>query len=220
MAPTPSVNTCALLNCFRTTTTRNSRPPSSCCSPDNFADAKAAGEKLLAKSPGNVEAQIVIANALAGLKDFESAVDAFEDAAQLDPNRATTYSELGAAQVLKGDRVAAEAAFRKAVEINPKSRLGLGRVSPTSCGRKGDAGRSRTADQAGGRRRAQEHRRQSRAGDVLSGQEQGRRSGALSEDRSGQFRSTRSRSSRWPNITSVSNAPDDARADCDAVSQG
>ena len=51
-----------------------------------FPDAKAAGEKLLAKSPGNVEAQIVIANALAGLKDFESAVDAFEDAAQLDPN--------------------------------------------------------------------------------------------------------------------------------------
>jgi superkiller protein 3 len=90
-----------------------------------YPDAKAAGEKLLAKSPGNVEAQIVIANALAGLKDFESAVDAFEDAAQLDPSRSTTYSELGAAQVLKGDRVAAEAAFRKAVEVNPEVRPGL-----------------------------------------------------------------------------------------------
>ena len=88
-----------------------------------YPDAKAAGEKILAKSPGNVEAQIVIANALAGLKDFDSAVDAFEDAAQLDPNRSTTFSELGAAQVLKGDRVAAEAAFRKAVEVNPKSAL-------------------------------------------------------------------------------------------------
>jgi len=90
-----------------------------------YQDAKAVGEKLLAKSPGNVEAQILIANALAGLKDFESAVDAFEDAAQLDPSRAITYSELGAAQVLKGDRVAAEAAFRKAVEINPKSAMAL-----------------------------------------------------------------------------------------------
>ena len=46
-------------------------------------------------------------------------------AAQLDPTRSTTYSELGAAQVSKGDRVAAEAAFRKAVEVNPKSALAL-----------------------------------------------------------------------------------------------
>ena len=58
-----------------------------------------------------------------GLRD--SAVDAFEKAAQLDPSRSTTYSELGAAQMAKGDPVAAEAAFRKAVEINPKSPLAL-----------------------------------------------------------------------------------------------
>src|SRR6185436_2703220 len=45
-----------------------------------FTDAKALGEKMLAKTPSSVEAQIVIANSLAGLKDWESAVDAFEAA--------------------------------------------------------------------------------------------------------------------------------------------
>ena len=92
---------------------------------NQFTDAKTIGEKMLAKTPNSVEAQILIANALAGMKDWESAVDAFEAATQLDPNRATTYSELGTAQMLKGDAVAAEAAFRKAVEINPKSALAL-----------------------------------------------------------------------------------------------
>ena len=53
-----------------------------------FADAQGVGERLLAKSPKSVEAQVLIANALAGLKDLESAVDAFEKAVQIDPSRA------------------------------------------------------------------------------------------------------------------------------------
>jgi tetratricopeptide (TPR) repeat protein len=90
-----------------------------------FADARSIGERMLARSPKNVEAQVLIANALGGLKDWESAVDAFETAVQFDPSRSSTYSELGAAQMASGDAVAAEAAFRKAVELDPKSSLAL-----------------------------------------------------------------------------------------------
>ena len=90
-----------------------------------FADAQGVGERLLAKSPKSVEAQVLIANALGGLKDWESAVDAFEKAVEIDPSRGATYSELGLAQLAKGDKVAAEAAFQKAVEIDPKSPLAL-----------------------------------------------------------------------------------------------
>jgi len=90
-----------------------------------FADARGIGERLIARTPKSVEAQVLIANALAGLKDWESAVEAFEIAVQIDPTRGSTYSELGAAQVSKGDPVAGEAAFRKAVELDPKSSLAL-----------------------------------------------------------------------------------------------
>jgi tetratricopeptide (TPR) repeat protein len=90
-----------------------------------FADARGLGERLLARSPKSVEAQILIANSLAGLQDLESAIDAFEKAVQIDPNRAATYAELGAVQVAKGDLAAAEAAFRKAVEIDPQSQAAV-----------------------------------------------------------------------------------------------
>ena len=52
---------------------------------------------------------------------------------------------------------------------------------------KGDVERGRAAAQAGGRRRPQERHRQPCNGDVLSGQEQGRRSRAVPEDRRGEF---------------------------------
>jgi putative PEP-CTERM system TPR-repeat lipoprotein len=90
-----------------------------------YADARATGERLLAREPNSVEAQVLIANSIAGLKDFETAIDAFEKAAQIDPTRSSTYSEMGAVQMAKGDLTAAEAAFRKAVEKDPKSPLAL-----------------------------------------------------------------------------------------------
>ena len=53
-------------------------------------------------TPNNVDAQILLANALAGLKDLDGAVSAFEKAVVMDPNRSTTYSELGAVQLVVG----------------------------------------------------------------------------------------------------------------------
>jgi putative PEP-CTERM system TPR-repeat lipoprotein len=86
-----------------------------------FADAQGLAQRMQQRDPNDVEAQILLANALAGLKNMEGAVQAFEKAVELDPNRATTYSELGAIRLSTGNNQAAEAAFRKAVELDPKS---------------------------------------------------------------------------------------------------
>jgi tetratricopeptide (TPR) repeat protein len=58
---------------------------------------------------------------MAGLKDFDAAVEEVEQAIQLDPARGTSYANLGAIRVAQGDREAAREAFRKAVEAEPTS---------------------------------------------------------------------------------------------------
>jgi Flp pilus assembly protein TadD len=86
-----------------------------------FTDAQALAERMLKRDPNDVHAHVLLANSLAGLKDAEGAVAAFEKAVLLDPNRSSTYSELGSVQLISGNREEAEKAFRKAVEIDPKS---------------------------------------------------------------------------------------------------
>src|SRR5688572_11976189 len=86
-----------------------------------FQDAQALAQRMIQRDPNDVQAHILLANALAGLKDTEGAVASFEKAVELDPNRSGTYSELGAVQMVSGNREAAEKAFRKAIEIDPKS---------------------------------------------------------------------------------------------------
>jgi tetratricopeptide (TPR) repeat protein len=86
-----------------------------------FDDAKALAEKVLAREPQNLEAQILLANALAGLKEFDAAVEELEQAITLNPERGETYSNLGALELGRGQKEAAERAFLKAVEINGKS---------------------------------------------------------------------------------------------------
>lgn len=86
-----------------------------------FNDAQALAERMLKRDPNDVHAHVLLANALAGLKDTDGAVAAFEKAVILDPNRSSTYSELGSVQFVSGNRPAAEAAFRKAIEVDTKS---------------------------------------------------------------------------------------------------
>jgi putative PEP-CTERM system TPR-repeat lipoprotein len=94
-----------------------------------FDDAKARAEKVLAKDARNVDAQILLANAHAGLKDLDAAVAQIEDALRVDPDRSGTYSNLGALELSRGKRDAAAKAFKRAVELEPRSvaaRLALG----------------------------------------------------------------------------------------------
>ena len=86
-----------------------------------FTDAQGLAERMLKRNPNDIEAHILLANALAGLKDMEGAVSTFEKAVELDPNRSSTYSELGSIQMVRGNKAEAEAAFQKAISIDPKN---------------------------------------------------------------------------------------------------
>ena len=86
-----------------------------------FDDAKVRATKVLDKDHKNVEAQILLANALAGLKDLDGAVAQLEEAITLNPERSATYTNLGQIELSRGKRDEAEKAFRRAVELAPKS---------------------------------------------------------------------------------------------------
>ena len=88
---------------------------------NKYEDARTRAQNVLTKDPRNVQAQIVLGNATAGMKDLDAAVADMEEAIRLDPARANTYANLGALQLARGKKEAAEAAFKKAVEIDPKS---------------------------------------------------------------------------------------------------
>jgi tetratricopeptide (TPR) repeat protein len=86
-----------------------------------YQDVRTKAQAVLKKNPRDVEAQLLYANALVGLKDLENGVREVEDAVQLDPAHATTYTNLALLKLAQGQRGEAEAAFRKAVELDPKS---------------------------------------------------------------------------------------------------
>ncbi len=86
-----------------------------------FDDAKYRAERALADDPKNVGAQILLANALAGLRDLDGAVSELQQAIQLQPDRSATYSNLGALELGRGRREDAERAFARAVELDPRS---------------------------------------------------------------------------------------------------
>ena len=86
-----------------------------------FDDAKVRATKALDQDHKNVDAQILLANALAGLKDLDGAVAQLEEAIRLNPDRSATYSNLGQIELTRGKREEAERAFRRAVQLAPKS---------------------------------------------------------------------------------------------------
>ena len=93
-----------------------------------YEDARARAEKGAAIAPTNIDIQLLIGNAIAGLKDLDQAALTIEAAATADGTRGYPYSNLGAIEMMRGNNGEAEAAFRKAISIEPKSvtaRLGL-----------------------------------------------------------------------------------------------
>jgi putative PEP-CTERM system TPR-repeat lipoprotein len=86
-----------------------------------FDDAKVRAEKALKNKPESVEAHILLANSLAGLKNIEAAIAEIEEAIRLEPGRSGTYADLGTFQTARGRHEEAERAFQKAVSIDRKS---------------------------------------------------------------------------------------------------
>ena len=95
---------------------------------EQFEDAKTRAHNALALDRRNIDAQILLANSLAGLKDLDGAIEEIEEAIKLDPQNTLGYAGLGAMQQAANRQAEAEAAFKKAVEVNPQSipaQLGL-----------------------------------------------------------------------------------------------
>lgn len=86
-----------------------------------FEQAKLRAEKVLAKDVKSVSAQILRANALAGLKDMDGAIRDVQEAIRLDPSQSGSYANLGAFQFARGRNTEAEQAFQQAVEADPKN---------------------------------------------------------------------------------------------------
>ena len=86
-----------------------------------FEDAKARVALLLEKNPKDVEALLLHANALAGLRDPAGAMAEREEALKVSPDSSRAFVNLGAIRMQGGDAKQAEAAFRQALELDPGS---------------------------------------------------------------------------------------------------
>lgn len=87
-----------------------------------FEDARGRADKALALDDKSVEAIVLKGNALAGLREMEAALDEYQQALALQPEGAETiHSNIGAIQFVQGNRTEAEATFRQAVAVAPRS---------------------------------------------------------------------------------------------------
>ena len=88
---------------------------------EKFEDAKVRADNALQIDPKNVDAIILMGNALAGLKDIDGAIAGYQEALTLNPAADAASANLGAIQFMRGQKEAAEATFTRAVESAPKS---------------------------------------------------------------------------------------------------
>src|SRR5688572_2805114 len=86
-----------------------------------FAEARQRAVKVLERDSNNARALLLLGNAFAGLNDINGAVEQVERALDDDPGLMLAYSNLGALQLAKGDREAAELTFKRAVSVAPES---------------------------------------------------------------------------------------------------
>lgn len=93
-----------------------------------FDEARKAAEKVLDKDVRNIDAQLLLANALAGMNQIDAAATQIEEAIKTDPANVSSYSNLAAYEIARGNLPKAEEVFRNAITIAPQSveaRLGL-----------------------------------------------------------------------------------------------
>jgi len=86
-----------------------------------YQEARDRADTVLQRDSKNVQALILMGNALANLKDFSGAISELETAIDTDSQRTLSYANLGVVQMAKGDMRAAESAFKRSVDLQPKS---------------------------------------------------------------------------------------------------
>jgi putative PEP-CTERM system TPR-repeat lipoprotein len=86
-----------------------------------FEDAKERAMRLVKRDARDVDALILLANALAGMKDHTAAVQQANEAIALDPDQVRSHIALGGIEQASGNPVEAEAAFKQALATSPKS---------------------------------------------------------------------------------------------------
>ena len=72
----------------------------------SFQDAGGRADRVLARDPANAEALILKGNALAGLNDFDAALNRYEQAAKSAPGNETGYIGIGAVELNRGKQQA------------------------------------------------------------------------------------------------------------------
>ncbi len=79
-----------------------------------LAKAQATADRSVQLYPGNPNAYITLANGYRVQAAYDEAVDALEHAAELAPDQPEVWAELGAAQLVAGDRESALRSFEQA----------------------------------------------------------------------------------------------------------
>lgn len=87
----------------------------------DFRAALARAERTLEGHRRHIDAQILRANALAGLNDLDAAVEQLQQTVHHNSGRSDAYANLGALQLARGRLEEAERAFRRAVNLAPYS---------------------------------------------------------------------------------------------------
>lgn len=108
-----------------------------------FEWARMRAEHVLQRDPDNVDALILQASAMAGLRQIDQAVADVEEALRNQPQDARLQTHLGNLQMVKGLSPEAEAALRRALALDPRAvapHLSLGNFYWAS-GRQADAER-------------------------------------------------------------------------------
>ena len=85
-----------------------------------FDDARARAEAVINRDANNVQAHVLLGNALAGLRDFDQAIKEIEQAIELDPTRGATFANLGLVETQRGQQDKAEEAFKRSVALKPE----------------------------------------------------------------------------------------------------
>jgi tetratricopeptide (TPR) repeat protein len=85
--------------------------------------AKALADKVIAATPNNPRAHVILGERDALMHDWPGAIGELQLAITLDPAEAPDYARLAVVYFNAGQPLAAEAVFKKAIEANPKSLL-------------------------------------------------------------------------------------------------